>query len=84
MNSGRRTTNATAATQRIAGTRSTIRRVRRDGAVTDARWFMSPLQTAGRCDGVCDFPYVRDTRNPHGAATSTRSGAATAPRLPPR
>ena len=62
--SGRRTANAALARPRIARLRSTILRVRRGGADRDALWFMPPLETEGRCGGVCDFRYARDTRNP--------------------
>jgi hypothetical protein len=62
--SGRRTKNAAHAKPRIARLTSRILRVRRGGADGDALWFMLPLETEGRFGGVCNFGYVRDTRNP--------------------
>ena len=62
--SGRHTANAALTRPRIATLTSTILRVRRGSADGDALWFMPPLETDGRCGGVCNFGYVRDTRNP--------------------
>src|SRR5215207_5833104 len=59
-----RTTNAAIAIPRIARLTSTILRVRRAGADSDALWCMPPRKTEDCCGGVCDFRYARDTRNP--------------------
>jgi hypothetical protein len=67
--SGRRTTNTAHARPRIARVRSTILRVWRGGDDRDALWFMPPLETEGRCGGVCDFRYARDTRSPRHQGT---------------
>src|SRR5262245_8286264 len=61
--SGPRTTNAAHAMPRIARLRSTIPRVRRDGADRESLWLIPPSKPEGRCGGVCDFSYVRDTRH---------------------
>jgi hypothetical protein len=71
--SGRRTTNTAPAIPRIARLMSTILLVRLGGADSDALLFTPPLQTEGRCGGVSDFRYARDTDEFRRPGRSTRT-----------